>query len=816
MNTPDFKQERSYNRIFTGSNQTDGYENIHLGYNSNVTSVTFTKDNTTAFHVPYFTAVTNLSASTLVSEGAIGGVFPAASDRIYKMQSDYGDNTPYGGISTGIQSGTWLCSWLYAVSGQPAIWVDRFYNPQAMSFDDALNEVYSPYINDSSLFADVSSSMTLDPGVYYKYFHIGENTAQNIVDSFSGTNNDRLVLQYTDYSSTLQDNSIYNNTGRIINFKPKWRNVNTNTDYVSCKYLNFNNDELVIAETNYNSTYNLKDEFTFNVYVKHNNWDSAQSSQLAGNLYDGGFNLFYNNLAYYPYFVIPETTYGHLLFFNQNNSAYNDQSTSIQNTTVTNSHPIQVSLNGEREIFIINNLTYTTNKQPAGSGIFKYNHTGDVVASYYFDIHTTAKQFIIDRYNNVFVVTDTGDYLFDRNLNLIQSTNNTYTETNFKLVYDLAGNLQQVRSCLDAIVDSNNVLWSINLNGQVVYNNTVLTNAPAHATNLAVDPNNNVWVLYGKNQVAVYDSTTQIPINNFYVGSFVCRSTFKNISFIKQYDRKTDTATWYALIYSDSDSILYTVTLDGEVSKISYLNTLINTYQNIKQDLSKTSFTAIGDFTGYEWSRINNKILYNNIPQLQFKLSTNLPGALTNSNLQILSVPTYYFDSNVWYIFTAVYENYNMHLYVNDYLAGQTTTPFEEEVVNVRENTFYIGTPNGKIENLNTELKTNSVIFNGQISNINIYNYAINPNFIQYFIRALIVGKDLIWCLPTSTLQYIETVDRFFKNKVPGAKSQFFKLKINGTQITDVKTRALVEAYIKSIIQQTKPAYTELISIEWV
>jgi hypothetical protein len=813
MSTSTFKQERSYNRIFTGSNQTDGYENVYLGYNSNVTSISFDKDSVTSFHIPYFTAVTDLSASTLVAEGAIGGALPAASDRIYKVRSEYGENTPLG-TSVGIQNGTWLCSWLYSVPGAPAIWLDRYYNPHALTYSDAFRGIYSPYINDSSLFVDIPSKMTLDPGVYYEYFHVGENTAQKMVDSFSGKNNDKLVLQYTNYDSSIKDNSIYHNDGRILNYSSNWSKYNTNTEFISCNYLNFNNNDLIIAEASYNSSYSLKNEFTFNVYVKHTNWDNAQSTQLAGNYNDGGFGLFYNNLKYYPYFVIPETTYGHLLFFNQEFNAFLDQSSSIQNTTITKSNPIQVSLNGEREIFVINNLIYSTDQSLAGSGIFKYNHLGDILAYYYFDTGVIAEQFIIDKFNNLLVVTNGDSFVLDRNLNFIQKVSNPYSEKNFKLVYNLNGELQYVRRCLDAIVDNNNVLWSINLNGQVIYNNNIFDNSPTQATNLAVDPNNNIWILYGNNQVAVYDAKTQTLINNFYVGSFVCSPVSKNISFIHQYNRKTNTHEWFALIYTDN--VLYTLTLDGTIDNTIYLSTLVNTYQSIKQDLSKTTFAAIGDFTGYEWSRINNVALYKNIPQLQFKLSTNTVNTKTKSNLQMLSVPADYLNNNAWYVITVVYENYNFYLYVNERLVGQATIPYDEEIVNVRENTFYVGTPNGKIDNLNTEVKTDSLIFNGQISNINIYNYAINPNFIQYFIHSLTVGSNLIWCLPTSVLQYIETVDRFFKNKIPGSKSQFFKLKISGAQITNTETRTLVETYIKNIIQQTKPAYTELVSIEWI
>jgi hypothetical protein len=815
MNTTTFKQERAYNRIFAGSNQIGGYENIHLGYNSNAASITLNKDVITSLHVPLFTPVTELTASTLVSEGAIGGALPVASDRIYKLQTGYGNTTPYG-TSTGLQNGTWLCSWLYAVSGQPAVWVDRYYNPEALTYDSALQGIYSPDITESSLFVDVSSGMTLDPGVYYNYFHAGEETAQKMVDSFAGSDGSRLALSFKKYDSTLVDQSQNNNNGKILNFKSKWSKYNTDSTYVSSNYLDFNNNDLIIAETYYSPTYAPKNEFTFSVPIKHTNWNNAQSSQIAGNYYDGGFGIFYNDLEYYPYFVIPETTYGNLLFFNQDFSTYFSQDTNIQNTTVVNSHPKQISISGEKEIFVINNLTYTTGQGSAGSGIFKYNHLGDILASYYFDVHTNAKQFIIDRYNNVFVVTNNGDFIFDRNLNLLQSTNNSYPERNFKLLYDLGGNLQQVNECLDAIIDNNNTLWSINLSGQLIANNAFVANAPELATNLAVDPNNNVWVLYGNNQVAVYDANTQTPINNFNVGSFTCAPDAKNISFIKQYNRDTNTSTWYAVIYLNGDKTLYAVTLDGIVVDTFYLDTFIDTTQRDNINLSRVTFSAIGDFTGYEWNRINNRVLYGNVPQIQFKIITSTSNSFINNNIHTLSVPVQYFNNNDWYVITVIYKNYNLHLYVNDYLAGELTLPYNEAIVNLRENTFFIGTPNGKLENLNVETKTKSLTFNGQIGGINIYNYAINSNFVQYFIRSLCVGKPLTWSLPTTTLQYIETVDRFFKNKMPGAKSQFFNIKISGAQITDNNTRSLIEDYIKNVVQKTKPAYTNLLNIEWL
>ena len=84
------------------------------------------------------------------------------------------------------------------------------------------------------------------------------------------------------------------------------------------------------------------------------------------------------------------------------------------------------------------------------------------------------------------------------------------------------------------------------------------------------------------------------------------------------------------------------------------------------------------------------------------------------------------------------------------------------------------------------------------------------------FVRGYFEGEDLIWSIPTSQIQYIEGIERFFKHKAPGSKSTFFKIKLSGLSITDENTRAMIEASVKAAVERTKPAYSELISVEWV
>ena len=51
---------------------------------------------------------------------------------------------------------------------------------------------------------------------------------------------------------------------------------------------------------------------------------------------------------------------------------------------------------------------------------------------------------------------------------------------------------------------------------------------------------------------------------------------------------------------------------------------------------------------------------------------------------------------------------------------------------------------------------------------------------------------------------------------MPGSKSPFYSIKLSGLGITDPNIRALIEQNIQEAVALTKPAYVELLDIEWV
>ena len=58
-------------------------------------------------------------------------------------------------------------------------------------------------------------------------------------------------------------------------------------------------------------------------------------------------------------------------------------------------------------------------------------------------------------------------------------------------------------------------------------------------------------------------------------------------------------------------------------------------------------------------------------------------------------------------------------------------------------------------------------------------------------------------------------IERFFKHKLPGNKSQYYNIRLVNLGITDLTTRTIIEEIIKDTVTKISPAYTELYRIIW-
>jgi len=833
----DFTQ-RKYYKLYTGTNQEDGLDKVYLGYQSESTELLLKKDQITYFHIPFFTEPKRIQDSSLVLDGAIPGPIPAMSDRIFQFQGNYGNVTHWGSPDFSLYedvirtpNGVWLCSWLYLPpDGSSPQWLDRFYNPGRLSITEALNQTSSfVYVKKDPAFFDAPSTLQLEPGVWYQYFHQGEKTAQKNIDLLAKTDTKALRLYLKNWGDNITDNTIYKNKLYIKNFNEKWTKQLNEPNVTDNNILNFNNNDFIDSRVVYNSSYNLEDEFTINFWAQNNNWQNTGSTQLVGNLNFGGFGVFINDLKYYPFFVVPETFYGHALFFNVEGENYLDLSTQ---PTVYNdpdrkgtSTPVQVGFNSDHELLLLDG--------GENRGLYKLNHLGNILGTTkkpdgtFFSLLGQPKLMAVNQFDQTFVVTTSGSYYFDKDLTVISESETTPYIKSEQLAFNNEGILFRELSCLDVKFDSNNNKWRIGLDKNLYYDiNTKISNVWDNSvTNIAIDPEDKLWILYGSNNIAKIDINTRELEAQYKVGlpydfTYQYEEEFveNNISFIYSYNRSSGEKKWSALIYKQYDRALYQLTLKGELEKVTNLPYRVNIEQSPPEEENKDNFTFTcrGDFTGYEWKRVNNKLRYDNKPQLQFKISTKKAQKYSPETIFTVTTPIDYFTDKTWHLLTCTLKNRVLTVYIDTKLREQQILPGNFKFNYLRKNDLYIGCPCGKFTNLNQELNTTSIIFDGYIDNVAIYDYALEPQFLDIFVRKRFIGQDLIWNIPTSKIQYIEGIDRFFKHKLPGIKSPYFNIKISGTKIQDSKTKKVIEETLKNIVNQIKPLYTELLEVKWV
>ena len=362
--------EREYNRIYCHSDRTEGSEKVLLGYKNDLTEILFKKDSDTVFHIPLYTDKINIAESTLIADGATAGPFPAASDRIFKNQKNYGVSTPYGNTSD-LADGTWYCSWLHKDEDGKVQWKDRIYNPGFFLQNTARTQLLE-YIPHNPVYEDVPSKLTLEQGVQYKYFHIGEKYANEIITTYGGISGEHLKLNLNGWGTDAVNTS--NNSLPVKILTDDQTNSIytrlTDSDRVSANNINFDNNHNTTVSLQYNSSYNFTDEFTLSFWSYSKDWSSTQSTQLVGNYTSkGGYGVFVDTLSTYPFFVIPETGYGHLLLVNEKFEPFLDKS--LHPTVLLTATPSFVAVNSDHEI-----ITIEVNKFHK---IKKLDHTGTVL-----------------------------------------------------------------------------------------------------------------------------------------------------------------------------------------------------------------------------------------------------------------------------------------------------------------------------------------------------------------------------------------------------------------------------------------------------
>jgi len=809
--------QREYYKIFTGPEQTQGFDSVHLGYEAKVSEQVLYKDNTTTFHFPYFAAVTAYSQSGLIEDGATAGPFPAVADRIYSAQKGYGETTPWGDTMY-TPDGRWYYTWLYSESGESPVWIDRIYAPGTLYTEDMLIGDYVSYTYGVCAelgFMDIISERAFEPGVMYKYVHNGEQDAQQQVKTLSGSNSlSGLRLHFNTWTPDALDESGFESVLQIAGdyFSST---INSNSPEEADRfYLDLNTKSYLDYKILYNTSYNLLREFSLMCWVKADDWSQVTTSQIVGNMFNGGYQLGFNNFDYTPYFFIADKTYNSVFCFNQNLKNYLTTNMVFNYQTTIRTYTVD----GNQELIAINkdcNL------------IYKLDHLGGK-GKFISTPNLSAYHIFADRNNDYIITTNKGLYSVDNELTKFVSLSTSPCTDNTRVVFNFKGDMHITTNAYHATYLSDGRLLQL-VNGEIYIDGTsnklfISSDSITDISSFVIDPDGHMWLSHNQDNISKLSidsmSVSATLIDTMELGGVnVPGNNNKQISIVYKQEKYTLSVSWNIMLYSNSDKYVHFIRKD--LFAINSINLVQRTGSLEQLRNNDLELCYSPDPTGYEWTRINRVVLHNSVPQLTYKLS--LRNSLTEGFKTFnISVPSTILKSKQWHHISVLYKNNIAYLFIDSQLRGTVNIPYNYFLDFTNCNSLFIGSPNGRNTNLNDEIGIQDLNYTGCIDDLRLYNYAVEPSLLVLFYRAYFKGKDIVWNIPTSPIQYIESVERFFQHKIPGNKSQFYKIKISGLELQNVndeqrdEMRSLMEKYIYEAVDELQPAYTELLKIEWV
>jgi hypothetical protein len=189
---------REYTNLFTGNDQEGGNDNISLTYAFFDKDIKIENGADTFFKAPssiYPYERLNINDTVFVNNGSLASPDPLLADKIFSRRQ-----------STQLyNNGRYMFTWLSAANvGDPGIWVDRYYYPDASSKFNTLSEFEShssSFIDDvdstslglqtrrrvisNEAVFDKRSDIVIEPNIILGYRRVGEDDIKNVISSIS-------------------------------------------------------------------------------------------------------------------------------------------------------------------------------------------------------------------------------------------------------------------------------------------------------------------------------------------------------------------------------------------------------------------------------------------------------------------------------------------------------------------------------------------------------------------------------------------------------------------------------------------------------
>ena len=803
---------RQYNKIYTGTNQLKGYDNVYLGFNADTKEYRFKVDEETPFYYPSTSQITPLSTSGLIEDGAIAGELPFTSDKIFTYRKNYEETIPGKPQPASITKydNVWLCSWLSGSNLGDKIWLDRYYNAAYYTLDQAMTAkavVYNPSLYPDKPFTyDVPSTTVFEPGVLYKYNRTGQDSSKNFLsylDQDRNLPNGAKLLSITNWlSSTLVDDSNYHNNGLVFFNVPE----------------NLKGNYWVLDGTNHavfpsKSSLLQKSSLTISMWLNVDDWSNIYGDQIFGNYYDSGFGLVNEGALGAPILTI--TNVGSAVAYNVN-----------YKFTKLSEIPLPAKI-GAEYTFIqrLPDYSYWTFDSYNKTGV-RYNAINNITGtlSSLGNRLSGLDQVEIDSYQNFYfydnsiksyVKTDgNGNFITQGYFALNSGVNRIEIDNETNNVVSIYGN--------SSVIDNYNNIWEV-VGGNLYKNRQVFANV-GPTQQLTCDSGNNIWISHNQDTISKLNTINGLFEFSFRIGRNSsapldpCKSQdrFRYMNFVKVPKGNTQTCDSNVsyednlMIIDNRDNEIYTLDQTGNLLSKLDIRALLSD-PNIKLD-----FYAKGDFTGYQYLRKFG----GNVKRLSWKFKIAEPNGnnskLLSLNYAVSSLP------KGWHNFSFVFDSLkgNAKYFIDSIPVDSVSfSPFKYQLYYDYRSSLLLGAGTIKNTTLNDIIGIDdSYKFIGNVSDLRMYSKSLtNGELEQIYYSSDFADsrKDLNWNMRVGTRNFIEEIEHWYKMKMPGSKSKYFNINVHNLNIDDT-VKKIIEDSLKASISKIIPAESSLYKINWM
>lgn len=854
---------REYKKLFTGSNQKLGNDNITAGYEAYNTDIIFKGDKITYFHIPqifYPYLQLNINDSGLVEAGAIASDHPLKSDKVFKKLGSFKYTSPFGEVRDEA-TGNFLCSWLSGNNDPAAkpVWLDRYYNPSKLSFLEALtsNPIQTIYYTTVSecLFSEIQSilgdvdvfdkpsDLIFEPGCYYAYHHYGPNDVQKYISSL-----DMFLVQ--------KDFNIYNNTLGT----PVLPNNAMPDEYI------FNGDRY--ATSSQLSSIQDSGQFTMSFWAHTSDWSVPFGDQIIGNYTNDGFGIFNQNITT-PTLYINTITGAHILntdLKELKKIVYDSQITAIiRYDNITNYNiifkdgTIKEYNNIDAEIrssYIEEFSRYTYHDYtPEEIYVLVSNATVPVRQVYRVkraDMSISEYTSLMLSQGNYYTASD--DYFPDwlptesKSTKFLKAT--TVDIYNSNLFFTPGTKSRRIGNAIYYMQYNDRIIkWSNIDDFTTAPVTTAFKTQNSKIRDFNIDFENNIWVITDDNRYYKFTTDRELLLSgtatngvykNYKIGfiaDFVDGAYMTQPLLIQEGITPVPTNPWGIYNYDIEGTVPPPSAMQLGTFTDENLNTLES---NIFIPLSAPAYSIFllgknGELlsnslvlgtTGLTLDPTNSDFLRKNLSEKYNSPNLNIKTTMTNvfDTTQTLTIDMPYNLSGLdpgYHHFAIRVDTYygNITVFIDGRkVANQQFEPRRYQFNNFNKRPFLAGTSNytNSIPLFKFLKKKCSLVTGLTIKDFYLFNRAIKDSDVQMLARENMVIHDVVFTMPCGRRNYLEEIERHFKASVPGTKSTRYNIVIKNSGISDNSLRSELEKRMIEQLSELAPVYSKLNTIKWI